>query len=391
MSEKKCIRCNQTKNISEFGKNKKKKDGLQVYCKECRRQEGKKYYYEKGGKEKVQERQQTEEYKKNRSKYMKEYLQTEQGKEVIKRGRDKWLNSEKGQEYNKEYSKRYKQTDKYKKYAQEYEQGRRKELALEKQKEFQNNNTHKKCTGKYGCNRTLSLDNFHKDKTTNTGYEHICKECNKKIRKSREDNLKKSREDFQKNNNYIICIQCQNKLPLDNFRRRNDNSTGYNSTCKECNWKKEHTEEYKQYIKGYYSREDIKIARNKYRKNKKDTDIQFKIRCNVSTMICNRLKNRLASKEGKSTFDILPYTIEDLMNHLENQFQDGMSWDNYGVGEDKWEIDHMTPDSWFNYESTDDEDFQKSWALENLQPMWCFDNRSKNNRFASNMEELEAN
>lgn len=383
MSEKECIRCNQIKDISEFGKNKKKKDGLQVYCKECRRQEGKKYYYEQGGKEKVQERQKTDEYKKNRSEYIKEYSQTEQGKEVIKRGRDKWLNSEKGQDYNKEYSKKYKQTDKYKKYAQEYEQGRRKELALEKQKEFQNNNTHKECTGQYACYQILPLSSFNKDKTTNTGYEHTCKECKKKNKQSRKNILNQKQKEFQNNNNYLICIRCKKELTLNNFRIKNDTSTGYNSVCKNCNLKEERTVEYLNKQKEYYARKDVKIAKNKYKKNKKDTDIQFKIRCNVSTMICNRLKSRLASKEGKSTFDILPYTIEDLMIHLESQFQDGMSWDNYGAGEDKWEIDHMTPDSWFNYESTDDVDFLKSWALENLQPMWCFDNRSKNNRFAS--------
>lgn len=72
------------------------------------------------------------------------------------------------------------------------------------------------------------------------------------------------------------------------------------------------------------------------------------------------------------------YTISDLIKHLENLFEDGMSWENYG----QWHIDHIIPKSWFNYKSRYDEEFCKAWDLENLQPMWAHENMSKNNRFA---------
>lgn len=42
-----------------------------------------------------------------------------------------------------------------------------------------------------------------------------------------------------------------------------------------------------------------------------------------------------------------------------------------------------TCDSWFVYSSTKDEAFKNSWALNNLQPMWASENRSKGARFAS--------
>lgn len=58
-------------------------------------------------------------------------------------------------------------------------------------------------------------------------------------------------------------------------------------------------------------------------------------------------------------------------------FQPGMTWENYG----KWHIDHKTPDSWFQYNSINDDGFKKSWALENLQPMWAKDNLSKGNKY----------
>jgi hypothetical protein len=44
-------------------------------------------------------------------------------------------------------------------------------------------------------------------------------------------------------------------------------------------------------------------------------------------------------------------------------------------------IDHITPDSWFEYNSTEDRDFKKSWSLDNLQPLWKAENASKGNKY----------
>lgn len=91
-------------------------------------------------------------------------------------------------------------------------------------------------------------------------------------------------------------------------------------------------------------------------------------------IICGTIKvKHLLSKNGKSTFTFLPYTIDDLIEHLERLFTVGMTWDNYGY----WHIDHKIPDSSFNYKNVEDEEFQKCWALENLQPLWAEDNIKK--------------
>lgn len=85
----------------------------------------------------------------------------------------------------------------------------------------------------------------------------------------------------------------------------------------------------------------------------------------------------LKSKKGsRKTFDILGYTIEQLMRHLERLFEPGMSWENYGrVG---WEVDHIIPLSAHNYNTDKDEDFKKAWSLKNLRPLWMTENRKKN-------------
>lgn len=73
----------------------------------------------------------------------------------------------------------------------------------------------------------------------------------------------------------------------------------------------------------------------------------------------------------------LSYTVGDFIDHIENLFTDTISWDNYGSN--GWTIDHILPDSWLSYNDYSDEDFKKSFSLENLQP--SFDNFIKGNRY----------
>jgi hypothetical protein len=112
--------------------------------------------------------------------------------------------------------------------------------------------------------------------------------------------------------------------------------------------------------------------------NRKNTPIQNRIRQSMKASVGCRLRRRLSGKNTRSTFDLLGYTLEELMKHLESQFLPGMTWNNYG----EWHIDHIKPDSLFNYGTTEDEGFKKSWSLENLQPLWAKDNLRKSNKWS---------
>lgn len=83
-------------------------------------------------------------------------------------------------------------------------------------------------------------------------------------------------------------------------------------------------------------------------------------------------------KRGTRWELMVGYSVDALMRHLERLFQPGMSWKNYGRG--GWHIDHIIPRSAFNYETPEDIDFRRCWALDNLQPLWEFDNISKGAR-----------
>lgn len=77
------------------------------------------------------------------------------------------------------------------------------------------------------------------------------------------------------------------------------------------------------------------------------------------------------AKKSKWT-ELVGYDLSELKNHLEAGFKDGMSWSNYGFR--GWHIDHKIPMSCFNFEYPYDKEFEKCWALSNLQPLWAHDN-----------------
>ena len=141
----------------------------------------------------------------------------------------------------------------------------------------------------------------------------------------------------------------------------------------EANKNKEHL---KQYIKEYRKNNVDKIRQIKrdYERYRKASDPAYKLISNFRTAIYQVLKENNVEK-NKHYFDILKYTPEELISHLEKQFTDSMTWENYG----EWHVDHRMPISSFVFESVDDDSFIKCWSLENLQPMWGKDNIVKGN------------
>jgi hypothetical protein len=108
--------------------------------------------------------------------------------------------------------------------------------------------------------------------------------------------------------------------------------------------------------------------------NKKIEDpLQIKLRQRVSRRLRHAFKGRNIFKSFQKTFDILGYSADDLKKHLESKFQPGMTWGNIG----KWEIDHIVPDSFYNYSSIYDVAFRESWKLSNLRPLEKSLNASK--------------
>ena len=109
-------------------------------------------------------------------------------------------------------------------------------------------------------------------------------------------------------------------------------------------------------------------------------DPKYKLSAAMRAGVSKGIKK--GSKSARKTFELLGYSLDDLMAHLEKKFTKGMSWENYG----KWHIDHVIPLSAHNYETPENMDFKRAWALNNLQPLWAKENISKHARLDSTFQ-----
>ena len=141
-------------------------------------------------------------------------------------------------------------------------------------------------------------------------------------------------------------------------------------------WYEQNKEYRKEYLKEYREKNIDKIRgiKRNYEKTRKHNDPLYKLIANFRTAIYQVLKENNVKKNGHY-FDILQYTPNELINHLENQFTENMTWDNYG----EWHVDHIKPITYFKISEIGDDEFMKCWSLNNLQPMWGHENIRKSN------------
>lgn len=91
------------------------------------------------------------------------------------------------------------------------------------------------------------------------------------------------------------------------------------------------------------------------------------------------MKEALLNGKNRKPWKILvDFTLSDLMQALEEDFRDGMTWENYGSF---WHLDHIIPLAHFHYDSPEDLEFKKAWALGNLQPLLAIENLKKGTKF----------
>jgi hypothetical protein len=98
-----------------------------------------------------------------------------------------------------------------------------------------------------------------------------------------------------------------------------------------------------------------------------------RLNVNMRAAVWRSLKSAGSSKAGRSWFELVGYTLDDLRRHIERQFTKGMTWENMG----EWHIDHILPLSGFKFSSVGDPEFRAAWALSNLRPLWARENQSK--------------
>ncbi len=168
------------------------------------------------------------------------------------------------------------------------------------------------------------------------------------------------------------CNKCHFPKPISEFSKRKESPDGLQYCCKECNRKRcnKWSWGHRNHIKDYQKQSKFHNWRNEYLKNRRETDVEFKLSQNLRRRLNHILRGNV--KCGSAVGD-LGCTIDEFKRYIEGKFGGGMSWDNYG----EWHLDHIIPLSKFKLE--DRQQLLIACNYTNYQPLWGKDNMSKSN------------
>ena len=189
------------------------------------------------------------------------------------------------------------------------------------------------------------------------------------------------------------CCGCKAKKPacFGHFYRQKATSDGYTSLCRDCDRERSRlakriarsegkikpppAEKSREYTSNWRKKNlDKARASARASRQKRSSDPLYRAMSNMGRRVRDMLKGRQGSTRH------LPYDANALKMHIERQFCEGMTWENYGK---EWHIDHILPISSFKCRGDKDEEFNACWALSNLRPLWAFDNMSKGAKIQS--------
>jgi hypothetical protein len=261
----------------------------------------------------------------------------------------------------------------------------------------------KKCSK---CGIEKELCDFHKFIHSKDGRKGICKLCISSINKLPENRIKINNtqkkwrynnkekvkgyklRDYEKNKELILLRNTEWRLKnsdkykklSDSYREKNKEKLKIKNKLYRLNnrdkvlesTRKWVSENYKRYLekKREYNNSEIGLhnKRKNYHKNKDKNKHIIAWR----SVLTNTIK-RLGTSKENNTNELLGYSALQLKEHIEKQFTDGMTWDNWG----EWHIDHIKPVSKFDKS----EKITIINSLDNLQPLWAKENLTKSNKF----------
>ncbi len=95
--------------------------------------------------------------------------------------------------------------------------------------------------------------------------------------------------------------------------------------------------------------------------------------CNIAGCLKESIMSRMRAILGYADFEYLGCTIEEFIAHIEGEFTEGMSFDNYG----EWVLDHKRP---LGKKGLTEEEIIERLEFTNVQPLWAIENRRKGNK-----------
>jgi len=239
-------------------------------------------------------------------------------------------------------------------------------------------------------NKEYRLNNKEKEKEYRLKNKERLKEYGKEYRLKNKERLKEQRKEYLKEyllknkeqrKEYNREYYLKNKERLTEYRKEYHlkNKEKKNLFNREYRLKnKERLKEYgKEYRlnnkeKGKEYRLKNKEKRNEHCRNRRKTDIGFRILSNLRTRIWYAVKGE---DKSNTTMKLLGCSISDFKKHIESLFKPWMAWENYG----RWTLDHIIPCAAFDL--TLPEQQQKCFHYSNLQPLDAIENSKKGSMY----------
>ena len=212
------------------------------------------------------------------------------------------------------------------------------------------------------CEIEKPLCDFYRNKRRGDGLESRCitsiKKKQAEYRLKNKDKLKEKREKNKEeiNEKALKYYHDNRDERLIKMKRYRDNNKEKIKDGK-VKYRKNNKEKIREYSNTYYENNKEKILEYNRKRNKDNPHIVG------WRSVLKSYFRRLGKKKEGSTIDLLGYSATELKDHLEKQFTDGMSWENYG----EWHIDHIRPLSSFPPDTPP----HIVNALSNLQPLWA--------------------
>lgn len=123
-------------------------------------------------------------------------------------------------------------------------------------------------------------------------------------------------------------------------------------------------------------RDAYRAKSNQWDKDRRARDDNYRIASNLRSRLSKALKGVI---KKSSAIDDLGCSLEYFREYLELQFKPGMTWENYGHGHAKWNLDHIEPLSKADLSIPE---VQKRLSHHsNIKPMWHIENIKKGNRY----------
>lgn len=161
---------------------------------------------------------------------------------------------------------------------------------------------------------------------------------------------------------FKMCEVCSRQKKLDRCKKYKEENKERNSTYN-AEWKKKH-------------KDDISLYNRRYERERKATDIQFKLLRNIRSRLSQVVKKGISGRTvSETTKSLIGISLKDFVRWLEKNLHGEMSFENYG---DVWHVDHVLPCARFDLKNIEERQVCFHWT--NMRPLEARKNMQKGDR-----------